>query len=115
MQETETFLVNGQDFLDVDEFTYLEICKDAGTVKNIQSKMHLRETKEDLEVHSISRKTKLMPCKTPVLPVLLQGDVTWEKNEMIERFVYYRRVAEISSKYNEKIKSVLRSCLRKRA
>ena len=48
-QETKTFIVNEQDFVNVDEFTYLGICK----------------------FHGISRKTKVKLCKTPVLPILL--------------------------------------------
>ena len=46
MQETEKFVVSGQDFVDVDEFTYLGVCKEAGAVKTIESKMRLSETKE---------------------------------------------------------------------
>ena len=69
MQETETFIVNLK-IVDVDEFTYLGVCKEGSAMKTIQSKRSVRQTKEDLEFHGISRKTKLKLCKTPVLLVL---------------------------------------------
>ena len=71
MQETETFVVNEQDFVDVDEFTYLGVCKEGSAMKTIQRKRRVRRTKKDLEFHGILKKTKLKLCKTPVLPVLL--------------------------------------------
>ena len=39
MQETKTFIVKEQDFVDVDEFTYLGVCKKESATKTIQSKI----------------------------------------------------------------------------
>ena len=66
--------------MDVDEFTYLGVCKEGSAMKTTQSKGRVHQTKEDLEFHGISRKGKLKLFKTPGLPVLLYRDAceTWE-------------------------------------
>ena len=46
MQETETFVVNEKDFVDVDEFTYMGVCKEGSVMKTVQSRRRVCQTKK---------------------------------------------------------------------
>lgn len=84
----ERIKIDGQDIEDVGEFTYLgaTVCKverwnEGPEEHTLKSQRCIPQTKEDLELHNISRRTTIGLYRTLVVPTLLYGSETWKMNK----------------------------------